>query len=454
MKAKVIFLMFRVALLTILVWTAHLTPTFAGGVVSDCNNDAQFNSLLAGGGDVTFNCGSVLIHLSSTKEISADTTIDGGGKITLSGDNVRRLFVVNAGTALTLHNIVLTNGFSSGDGGAILNNGALVLENGTTIRDSEAGASGGAIVSYGPLHIINSVLEGNKALNGGALYPRWSNAQTVIVSSVLRNNRTTSTTQGYGGAILVWDGARVALQDSDIHNNVAIRGGGIYNWANSVLFLGDTRLRDNAASIYGGGIYNAGTATLTNVTLSGNWTYAGGGGIYNAFSTMTLTNVTLSGNSTQSTGGGIYNLVSTMTVVNVTLSGNSAGDKGGGIYNNSGTVTVKNTIVANSSAGGNCNGGVTNSGFNFSSDASCGFGPGRDDVNVMLGPLADNGGPTQTHMPQPGSPAIDHGSGCPTTDQRSAIRPVGPACDVGAVEYGAVVGAPDSINIYLPLVLK
>jgi hypothetical protein len=144
-------------------------------VVTNCTDDAEFSSLLAGGGTVTFDCGTALIHLSNTKLINTETTIDGGGQVTLSGDNVSRLFSVSSGVSLTLRNIVLTNGFSSGDGGAIYNSGAVVLEN-STIRDSESGASGGAIVSYGPLHIMNSLLEGNRALNGGALYPRWANA--------------------------------------------------------------------------------------------------------------------------------------------------------------------------------------------------------------------------------------------------------------------------------------
>src|SRR5687768_9219593 len=119
MKAKVIFLALRGALLTILVWAATLTTTFAGGMVTNCSNDAQFSSLLASGGTVTFNCGPALIHLSSTKTIGANTTIDGGGKITLSGDNARRLFEISSVT-LTLNNITLSNGYAAGaDGGAI-----------------------------------------------------------------------------------------------------------------------------------------------------------------------------------------------------------------------------------------------------------------------------------------------------------------------------------------------
>ena len=113
------------------------------------------------------------------------------------------------------------------------------------------------------------------------------------------------------------------------------------------------------------------------------------------------------------------------------------------------------TIVANSPFGGNCVGGSTNNGFNLSSDNTCGFGVGRDSVDVMLNPLADNGGPTQTHMPQPGSPAIDTvATGCPPpfTDQRGGTRSMdgdgdGSArCDAGAVEYGALLR-----RVYVPV---
>jgi hypothetical protein len=92
---------------------------------------------------------------------------------------------------------------------------------------------------------------------------------------------------------------------------------------------------------------------------------------------------------------------------------------------------------------------VINNGFNLSSDGFCGF---TQVPNVMLGPLAANGGPTLTHMPLPGSPAIDVVSdSCPppATDQRGAARPIGARCDAGAVEYGASV-----VMLGVPLVLR
>ena len=451
----------------------------ANQVVTDCSDDTQFSSLLAGGGTITFDCGAGphTILISSQKSINAPTIIDGGGTITLDGQNAYRLFDV--GAALTLRQIVLTQGYFNGDGGAIriTDSGTLSLET-STIRDSRATASGGAILSYGPLTITNSVLENNQALNGGALYPRFAGARTMIVGSVLRDNQATDTTNGWGGAILAWDGAPIAIEGSDIYSNTARFGGAIYNYAHSVLTLrSNTRLRYNATALFGGGLYNAGTATLTDVTLSGNAAGEGGGldnegmatldnvtvsgnssqnvggGLFNGTNlnsegTATLTNVTFSGNSAQNVGGGISNLNSTASLTNVTLSGNTAGD-GGGIDQDGGSVTVKNTIVANSPSGGNCAGAVISGGFNLASDSSCGFNLAP---NLMLGPLANNGGPTLTHMPQPGSPAIDFVAvGCPppATDQRGAKRPAGAACDAGAVEYGAAVAM-----VYLPLVMK
>ncbi len=141
------------------------------------------------------------------------------------------MFVVSTGASLTLRNIVLTNGFSGGDAGAILNDigGVLILEN-SAIRDSNAGLSGGAIVSYGPLTITNSRLEGNRALNGGALYPRFAGAATKIVNSVLRDNHATDTT----------------TKGSEIFSNSAQYGGGIYNnLLNSSVTLNGSTLHDN-----------------------------------------------------------------------------------------------------------------------------------------------------------------------------------------------------------------
>src|SRR5205823_4747225 len=137
----------------------------------------------------------------------------------------------------------------------------------------------------------------------------------------------------------------------------------------------------------------------------------------------------------------------------VTLSGNSATD-GGGIYHHSAfssanTVTLKNTIVANSPSGGNCyqagsSSNIGSNGFNLSDDTSCGLTSTGDrqgpNFNPQLGQLQNNGGSTQTQLPQAGSPAIDNGTGngTPARDQRGYIR-AGAAPDIGAAEFGGTI---------------
>ena len=134
-----------------------------------------------------------------------------------------------------------------------------------------------------------------------------------------------------------------------------------------------------------------------------------------------------------------------MDVVNSTIAGNSAGSNGGGIFNGgvSSALTLVNTIVADNVSGGDCASPPTSLGHNLDTDGTCGLGAGGDLSNVapLLGTLANNGGPTETHALQPGSPAIDAGddSAAPATDQRGVSRPQGPTSDIRAFELEAVI---------------
>jgi hypothetical protein len=201
------------------------------------------------------------------------------------------------------------------------------------------------------------------------------------------------------------------------------------------------------------------------VSCSGAACNASGGGFLLPFDTLTLTNSTVTGNTAScsgtgcgAAGGGLTNRSdATLTLTNSTVSGNtvscsgaSCATQGGGLINVSGTVTLQNTIVAKQLAGPDCAGTITSNGFNLDSDNTCQLTQPSDKPNVsnpLLGPLQDNGGPTQTHALLPGSPAIDAvTSGCPppATDQRGVARPQGAACDIGAFEFGA--GAPATLT--------
>ena len=235
------------------------------------------------------------------------------------------------------------------------------------------------------------------------------------------------------------------------------------------------------ASGCGGGIRNDhGTLTLTGVTISGN-SADQGAGICNFGSgsasptTLTVINSTISGNTASGQGGGISNQGQNLgnvvlTVVNSTLAGNTA-TSGAGVFNygfnsGNGVFTTKNTIYANSAFGTNIEsvindgtGGVTSMGYNLSDDNGGGFLTGSEDqINTapLLGPLRDNGGPTLTHAPESGSPAVDKGKNFAVdgnndpilTDQRGSTRPFdnpaisnatgGDGSDIGAFETGAV----------------
>jgi len=107
-----------------------------------------------------------------------------------------------------------------------------------------------------------------------------------------------------------------------------------------------------------------------------------------------------------------------------------------------GTVEIANTIL-NENAPGNIGGSVTSLGYNICGDNGGGLlnGPG-DQINTdpLLGPLQDNGGPTLTYLPLPGSPAIEAGDPNfippPFRDQRGPCfhRTFGRRIDIGSVE--------------------
>ena len=110
--------------------------------------------------------------------------------------------------------------------------------------------------------------------------------------------------------------------------------------------------------------------------------------------------------------------------------------------------TTRNAPTANVTAGrGSGVVQLTSLGHNVVTDATCGIpAPDASDrivADALLGPLADNGGPTLTHALQPGSPALDTAdpARCPAVDQRGMARSQGSACDAGAYEAAAAARA-------------
>jgi hypothetical protein len=251
-----------------------------------------------------------------------------------------------------------------------------------------------------------------------------------------------------GGGGLRNDGGTVNVNHSTFSGNSAVCGpdcrtyGGAIRNLSGALNVSNSTFSGNIAD-NGGGITNVGTLTVSNSTFSGNSASQRGGGIDNEIGTLTVSNSTFSSNSA-GFGGGIYNSTTVMgsaTVSNSTFSGNSASQRGGGIRNDRGNMTLSNSIIANSPAGGDCAGTISADSHTLASDGSCGGATVKSSAEINLGPLANNGGATQTMALLPGSAAIEAGddgvcAAAPVNnlDQRGLARPQGAHCDIGAFE--------------------
>jgi predicted outer membrane repeat protein len=295
-------------------------------------------------------------------------------------------------------------------------------------------------------HAISLASSGDSIMVAAATY---TENLTIGINLRITGSGASSTIIDGGGVTTVVTissaNAHVALSGVAIRNGSSGGGGGISN--GGTLTINKCTISGNSGA-YGGGILSDGTLTINNSTLSGNTAFFGGG-IHNT-GALVINNSTLSGNYTTGSinyGGAIFSTGGPLTINNSTFSGNSA-RTGGGIYSPGDTATLQNSIVANSSSGGNCWGTMTSNGYNLSSDSTCNFNNTGDlnNTDPKLGPLQNNGGPTETMALFPGSPAIDAGnpSGCTDgrghllkTDQRGTPRPDkedSGGCDMGAYE--------------------
>jgi hypothetical protein len=274
------------------------------------------------------------------------------------------------------------------------------------------GHTGGTIINGAALDRIFDI---NPDVDGDGATP------TPLITVHLNDLTITNGRQNDVGAVRVLANAVVTIDNSTISNSVS--------WAND-----------------SGGIYNIGTLTMTNCTVSGNSSLLLAGGIKNE-GNMTLQSCTVTNNHT--TGG-------TPT-------------RGQGIGGYGPPVKLRNTIIAANFAGRpDMEGSFESGGWNIIGSIKDGVNtiatitpnPGTADqigvttAQVHLGPLAANGGPTPTHELVSPSIAIDKGKSFGVThDQRHLTRPSdnaaivnaagGDGADVGAFEVQASCGKPD-----------
>jgi CSLREA domain-containing protein len=396
-----------------------------------------------GADDVPVPAGTYLLILGQLV-VSDDVRIAGAGQTNtiIDGNATDRVFKIEATSGVvSISGVTIQNGNpypSSYRGGGIQNHADLHLTD--SMVSGNAGGGISHFSDFGDLTLTDSTVSNNTQLYGyssGAGISNYYGVLTLTGSTVSGN-----TAKWDGGGI--WNRGDMTLNDSTVSGNTAnTYGGGIFNRGD--MTLTNSTVSGNTVNFNGGGIVNRhGDMTLANSTVSGNTANYGGGGISNRYGDMTLNDSTVSDNTAKYDGGGIRSLFGYMTLTNSTVSGNDASQSGAGIYRGAVYgygISLTNTIVAgNGTTTPNCNTGAFDSlGYNLADDDSCGFTAPGDLVvaDAMLGPLADNGGPTETHVLLAGSPAIDAGSpDCPppATDQRGVARPQGAACDIGAFE--------------------
>jgi len=381
MKLVIRYAMIEIVLL-VFVFSFFTRPAHAGGVVGDGTpgscTEAALNTALVGGGTVTFNCGGPkTILITSQKTIAQNTVIQGGGVITITGGLATRLFQVIAPASLTLNDITLDSGFSTGvdSGGAIYSNGMLSLSN-VTVQNSQTGPNlcGGAIFANGVVSISNSRFSKNTADYAGGAICTGSNLITTtvqITNSSFSNNKAVSTAvgSGKGGAIFVnFNGGNMTVIDSAFNGNSAQYGGALYIDQGGTATLrtqnttSPTYFLSNYATDSGGAVLNIGSLSVYGVQFNGNTAQniiaAGYGGAVANLGALTLSDSSFSLNSGRFGGallvGETFNIVGNARadVQRTTFFKNTAGVFGGGLYINASTavMTVTNSVFNQNTA--------------------------------------------------------------------------------------------------------
>jgi hypothetical protein len=397
----------------------HLADDMVG---SGTSGSLRYAITQAVNGDaINFGVTGTINLTGALPDLTRNISINGPGPnlLTVDGQHWLRPFSVSSST-VGISGLTIANGVSTYGGGIRNEGGSLTLSN-CTVSGNVGGyidwTGGGGIYNDGSLTLSNCTVSGNVGRGDGGGILNFGTA--TINNCTITNNRGP-----YGGGVANEAGGTMTIANSTISGNTA--SGRYFDiWGNEAR---------------GGGIYNAyvdgyldwgfGNLVVTNCTITGNVAdgdHTRGGGIASqgldpwGSATLTINNCTISGNSVRAgslgvvDGGGIYAAYSTLNMRNSILAGNIS------------------HIVGRSDYPDDLFGALSSSAYNLIGG------------NPLLGPLQDNGGPTQTMALLAGSPALNAGDpgqlGVP--DQRGVVRRGG--VNIGAYQASAstfVLSAP------------
>ena len=472
----------RYLLAPCVVMAACSVPARAAGVVGDGSpascTQAALAAALVGGGIVTFDCGpgTVSIPLTAEQVITASTTIDGGGRIGLLGQDVTRLFRVpdaTPGTALTVRGLYLGGGrcplaspaAEPGFGGAIVAGAGSQVTLVDVALFSNTCAAPGAEAGGGAIHVRSGTVTllrvsglANTASNGTIV-----NAHDSSVS-IEDSNFTSNTTTGRGGIVFVKGagGGRVVLRRVDSLSVNAPGGGGVVH---ADFEPGDQGLLVEASSMRGsGGTSGDGGALHVrdgSVAIDGSTFYnlaaRRGGAVFAQDAAVSVVNATFYNNRASEAApgdgnglGGAFFLAGTVTgsVSHSSFVANAA-DAAGGAFaaaSPSSLVLRASLLASNASGTGSdlspaCSAPLASGGFNIQSpgdDADCVPGMLREHPGV--GPFDFTGvGYVPLYPDSRATDLVTAGCPPPAVDQRGISRPKGAGCDAGSYEWAPAV---------------
>ncbi|MEM8680844.1 MAG: choice-of-anchor Q domain-containing protein, partial [Planctomycetota bacterium] len=386
---------------------------------------------------------------------------------------------------VSIANTNITGNMNTGGGGA----------RGAAGFNWPAGALGPGTLT---VNITDSVIENNISYEeSGGFGLRATSLDNPVVMNISGSSLSNNTAYGAGGAGFLWsagadpNSAIVNIQDSTVSGNYSAQTGGGLEFNNANVTISDSTIDGNTTLLNGGGVYLGGSAlddygytpprvVFERTTISNNYANVEGGGSYAYDFDVVFDNSTISGNTASVYGGGSYHRVydiyaaspyETTTEFNSSTITNNYSAIGGGAYATTyTTLRATNSIFAGNTGGTGPDVRATQTpDFAYSlvgdgTDST--LAPGNPDANgniigdaatpidPMLGALADNGGPTLTHMPMAGSPVLDAGD--PTVlgglDQRSYTRVEdddavpGARIDMGSVERSGTPVVPVSCD--------
>lgn len=365
-----------------------------------------------------------------------------------------------------------------GLGGGLSVGASATVADSTITGNSAAGYSAGgggiaasALDDHPPvtLDVSGSTVSGNtlaadgaSAVGGGV----WVDQGSISGSVISGNDAGSEPFHLTGGAFI---GGNLSMTDTTVEGNHAGGAAGVmayfgYQTAPSQVSLERVNVVGNVAAAQGGGgisVISAGdpdlvTATIVDSTIASNEATDGAGILASLSPSVVVERSTISGNTARDDlstytnhgrGGGARLLDSSVSLTEVTLTDNTAEKDTGGVLVDDSQLNLARSFIGDQRSGVDCaldgypGGTIASLGHNADSDGTCGLTEPTDlpVVVPLLGSLADNGGPTWTHLPLVGSPLLDviplGVNGCGTTpDQRGVLRPQGPACDIGSTE--------------------